>query len=1158
MTRLVNHQLTSNISTTFFGRMAVVLFAFGCLFGSFHSVFALDSSEPFYQWDTVAPIDPVPFSMELSCATLDCKKPILVELSRGLSIVRVSNSASFSLIDQNLADNQLALTLPRNFDNNLVTVNLLLEVDPLSSEKPILQVGQVDNGSVIWQEKFEINNQSKAGNTEISESPNNPVYLANQFSHSVEGEPLLHIAPANLTDQFIEELNIVIDFPAGVPPEEFKWGPFKAVAGESSNIPVKVSYQENQSSSWESWGELSPKLLEPLMNPPSFPDLEVTEQLTQPISISSVDIELENVPPGYRWGGYQQDQPTFKLLIPTDFESNWVEICQSASGTLADETEFTLERTCHPIRVKDDKDPTPNLNLRVEAIGATNNPRPGTIISFAPSLQLTNVEQSSLDFVVNLPNWLKFITSTTNLEFIPGQPITSTAEVDLSPQLPSFEQRLALDDGNRRLIWRWSELTPLNAITMPVIQVEVLPGLPVGETQLPFYVLSNDRQSCWDIPPSGRDLLDIDLDQNKSELFCQTLASVQVESVAGISADLLINGPLAPSNPVVANLSIINGGTQIIREVDAVVPVPKEWMIVPPDVPESFSLAYTISDDWCNGEKDCDAADWQFSPPANMRDVTALRLKASDLRLAAGNTHIFQIFLQPPAELEVEETILWESIRLSGITNSGESVGFELQPKPLEIQSVVLAAIQGQAWLDTNQNGLFDDSGDPVSNTLIALISPGGDGEPTTADDRILRWAMSGEDGFYRFSEVLPATYYLATISNQLFPTSLTVAEPLETDRITAFDEVTLRTELFSISREQASLPLNLALATGDRNSFAGRVVFDRNQNQIWDDPISAGVNNLSVELIEADNQLIARTTTRTDSFGHPGSFNLEAPSTSNQDWILRFTSSFPFVGGIQLVDGSFQLDLPAESEMNFEVLIDQASFGIDLGDAPASYGIAEHKINPNITLGLISDGEVIPTNWTADVALPEDDATNRDDEDGIFFTPPKIDQGQEVENQVVVVMRNQNDAPQNLNGWIDFDGDGKFSDTEQVINDHLVFPDQNPQGKQFGFETPSNSVCGPTFARFRLGSADIQASGRDNLGEVEDIAYNIQCVTDLELTLEPQVTPMGPNELSNWYLSVSNNGTSFAEQVSFNVTIPTAVNYQGIVSLTNDPVACT
>ncbi|MEM8858123.1 MAG: hypothetical protein AAGD96_07375, partial [Chloroflexota bacterium] len=30
------------------------------------------------------------------------------------------------------------------------------------------------------------------------------------------------------------------------------------------------------------------------------------------------------------------------------------------------------------------------------------------------------------------------------------------------------------------------------------------------------------------------------------------------------------------------------------------------------------------------------------------------------------------------------------------------------------------------------------------------------------------------------------------------------------------------------------------------------------------------------------------------------------------------------------------------------------------------------------------------------------------------------------------------------------------------------------------------------------------------------------------------------------------------AEQVSFNVTIPTAVNYQGIVSLTNDPVACT
>ncbi|MEM9774268.1 MAG: hypothetical protein AAF902_06780, partial [Chloroflexota bacterium] len=299
-------------------------------------------------------------------------------------------------------------------------------------------------------------------------------YLNVHFSQTPEGQPLLHVAPANLSNEEIESLSITIDFPESIIPLQFEAGRYQSASSDSLGIQTEISYLA-ESDNWSQWGTTESGKLENsrLLNPP----IDANEGLTETIKMRSVKLDFEQVPIGFRWRGTVEDQPTFVLSVPVDYEADWAEVCLNATGKLASGEAFTLEETCEELRLVTPAESTPNLNLRVDTQGATSNPRPGDIITFIPTLQLTKDTQADLDLVVDLPSWLEYITTTNSLEFIPNQPLTVTETIDPVPQLPQFEQRVAADTGNMRLVWRWPELTAVNSITMPVIQAEVRPGL---------------------------------------------------------------------------------------------------------------------------------------------------------------------------------------------------------------------------------------------------------------------------------------------------------------------------------------------------------------------------------------------------------------------------------------------------------------------------------------------------------------------------------------------------------------------------------------------------------------------------------------------------------------------------------------------------------
>jgi hypothetical protein len=161
---------------------------------------------------------------------------------------------------------------------------------------------------------------------------------------------------------------------------------------------------------------------------------------------------------------------------------------------------------------------------------------------------------------------------------------------------------------------------------------------------------------------------------------------------------------------------------------------------------------------------------------------------------------------------------------------------------------------------------------------------------------------------------------------------------------------------------------------------------------------------------------------------------------------------------------------------------------GTDFGDALdhgyltllASNG-ARHTIVPGVFLGGTVDGE---SDGRPGASATGDDTAGTDDEDGVVFTST-LHAGHDATIDVTASTAGY------LNAWVDFDGDGRFDNREDMI-----FADQAlTRGvNRLSFRVPAHAVSTWTFARFRFSTRGLLNSfGPADDGEVED--YRVQIV---------------------------------------------------------------
>jgi hypothetical protein len=164
-----------------------------------------------------------------------------------------------------------------------------------------------------------------------------------------------------------------------------------------------------------------------------------------------------------------------------------------------------------------------------------------------------------------------------------------------------------------------------------------------------------------------------------------------------------------------------------------------------------------------------------------------------------------------------------------------------------------------------------------------------------------------------------------------------------------------------------------------------------------------------------------------------------------------------------------------------------------DLGDAPDTYGTlfnsggAVHILSNNLKIGSLVDAEDdgIPSAG----ASGDDSNKTPDDEDGLTTIPPIINNATSYSLNVAVT--NTSGASAVLAGWIDFNGDGIFQNSERVQKPVTA----GQTSVVLNWSGLTGIAAGTSYIRLRIaadGNEILNATGPAGTGEVEDYAINI------------------------------------------------------------------
>jgi protocatechuate 3,4-dioxygenase beta subunit len=201
----------------------------------------------------------------------------------------------------------------------------------------------------------------------------------------------------------------------------------------------------------------------------------------------------------------------------------------------------------------------------------------------------------------------------------------------------------------------------------------------------------------------------------------------------------------------------------------------------------------------------------------------------------------------------------------------------------------VPARIGDFVWNDLDKDGI-QEAGEPgIAGVTVMLY---------TSANVLYRSTVTSNNGYYSFNDLAPGTYYVKVappIGYQVSPKDAT-ADNLDSD----VDPVTRQTPNIVVVAGTNNLTidagLNVTPTTGTSASLGDKVWEDLNNNSIQD-PGEPGIPNVTVQLYNSSNVLVATVTT--DAFGNyifnglmPGSYYVKFILPSGYSFVTANTGS--------------------------------------------------------------------------------------------------------------------------------------------------------------------------------------------------------------------------------------------------------------------------
>lgn len=228
-----------------------------------------------------------------------------------------------------------------------------------------------------------------------------------------------------------------------------------------------------------------------------------------------------------------------------------------------------------------------------------------------------------------------------------------------------------------------------------------------------------------------------------------------------------------------------------------------------------------------------------------------------------------------------------------------------------------------------------------------------------------------------------------------------------------------------------------------------------------------------------------------------------------------------------------------------------------DFGDAPRPYPTllasngARHGILAGVHLGpSVDDGGVgldgEPDGFqNASNPTLTDDTDNLDDEDGVTFDTQLSPGGNA---SVTVTVSLDGNPSGKLQAWIDFNGDGDWSDTgEQIVKNRTLGEGVHT----ISFAVPAAAKPGQTYARFRYGyENDLGPVGASYVGEVED--YAVAILSDQPIANDDQFT-VDQDSLDNALTVLANDVPSSSGLANLRLSSVNAAGASGTARISDN-----
>ncbi len=552
-------------------------------------------------------------------------------------------------------------------------------------------------------------------------------------------------------------------------------------------------------------------------------------------------------------------------------------------------------------------------------------------------------------------------------------------------QIPNYA-----GSGRTLLRWSWNAGSGSLAVGQEVwinITTTIRTGANFGSLTNTFNLTSNNpglAQRCNG--GSATDALDFDNDGLTNDTLCTANGTATIAPIAQLASQKTIKGTCdggavstsagtLAGGAVEYHLSVTNPGTVAMQNFVLIDILPfagdtgvrdtsprgSQWtplLAAPITPPAGTTIYYTTAGNPCRGEvggpvTGCTPPNWTTVAPDPITSVRAFKIEFGSRVLGPADVLNFAYSMiapgnTPPGQ-NAYNSFAYQADRSDGLG----SLAAEPQKAGIALGSCPAAALGDYVWVDTNHNGIQDDGPTGLNGVYVQLFSPGPDGIEGTADDVPLASTITsnnpsgGAPGWYFFPGLAPGNYYVKVTPPPTFNFTLQHigTGALDSDG----NPATGMSQVVTLAVNQINPDIDFGLFTTHTAALGNYVWFDHNNDGIQNEPVTSGVNGVTVKLFvdNGDNTpgpgdvQVATTVTADDVYGRPGYYLFQG-LTPGLAYYVQFVLPSVATGFTSLhtgADGTVDSDANTSTGNSQLVTLapDEVNLTIDAGIVTAS-----------------------------------------------------------------------------------------------------------------------------------------------------------------------------------------------------------------------------